>query len=97
LRHFIPFEPAHLGRHWSPTEEFDLVALDGERRRAFVADIKWSLDPISTSLASDLQKRIAGCSALQGLEVTPALISRQGFSGKRLSGTTFIDLSVLHA
>lgn len=93
LRRYVPFEPIFVGRHWSPTEEFDIVALDGERKRAFVGEVKWSASPVPTGLADDLRKRIAGCQALRGVEVTPALISRSGFAGEPVEGVVLIDLS----
>lgn len=93
LRRFVPFEPTFVGRHWSPTEEFDVVALDGERRRAWIAEVKWSEAPVAASLADDLRRRIAACPALQGTEATPALVSRSGFRGKPADGVVYVDLS----
>ncbi len=93
LRDLVPFEPAFVGRHWSPTEEFDLVLLDRDRRRAFVGEVKWSPAPVPTHLALDLARRVKACDALRGLEVTLALVARSGFRGPEPDGVVLIDLS----
>ncbi len=93
LRGLVPFEPVFVGRHWSPGEEFDIVALDGERKRAFVAEVKWSAGPVSAALAADLQQRIHACEALRGMDVTVTLISRSGFRGEQAPGAIYVDLS----
>lgn len=92
LRRFVPFEPAYLGRHWSPTEEFDLVAMDSERSRAVVGEIKWSNTAAPARLAAQLLERIGSCKELQGVDVTPVLISRAGFRGDRRAEASYVDL-----
>ena len=76
----IPFRPAFLGRHWSPTAELDLVALDESRGRAFVAEVKWSSD-VPVSLLDHLRRRVAAEPAFSGIDCTYALVSRSAFSG----------------
>lgn len=93
LRRFVPFEPVFVGRYWSPGEEFDVVALDGERKRAFVAEAKWSEGPVPAALAEDLRQRISACEALRGMGVTTALISGHGFRGEQVPGAISVDLS----
>ena len=95
LRGSIPFEPAYVGRHWSAQEEFDVVAIDHQRTKAFVAEVKWSERPVSSGLLEALRQRIATCEALRGLEVTPAVISRSGFRDHPKAGDLLIDLSTL--
>jgi len=98
LREALPFEPAYVGRHWSPKEELDIVALDGTRTRAFVAEVKWSSRPVSATLAQKLLSRVSQCEALRGVEVTPAIIARNGFSGRTAADTVCLNLSApLHA
>lgn len=43
----VPFRVAFVGRHWSSTEELDLVLLDETRTRALVPEIKWNRSPVS--------------------------------------------------
>lgn len=76
----VPFEPAHIGRHWSPTAEVDVVLLDEGRSQAFVGEVKWSSDvPVST--LDNLRRRVGAEPAFAGMQCTYALISRSGFSG----------------
>jgi uncharacterized protein len=81
-RDLVPFEPVHRGRHWGPTAEIDVVLLDGERRRAFVAEVKWSKKPPTAALLDDLRARVARVSVLSGLDVTYALIARTGSAAR---------------
>ncbi|MEW6364666.1 MAG: ATP-binding protein [Acidobacteriota bacterium] len=76
----IPFTPAHFGRYWSETAELDVVVMDIERTRAFVAEIKWGRNPVSPSLLGSLLGRVKAERAFEGVEITPCLISRAGFS-----------------
>ncbi len=76
----VPFSVGAAGRYWSPTAEFDLVFLDQERRRAFVAEVKWGGRPVAPGLLADLRCRVAGEGAFAGLDVTCAVISRAGFT-----------------
>jgi len=93
LGRYLPFEPAYIGRHWSPQEEFDFVALDQGRRQAFVVEVKWSRQPVAASLGSELRRKVAQCEALRGLNVTTAVVSRNGIGGKGGGGSLLIDLS----
>lgn len=93
LREMVPFPVTAVGRHWSASEEFDIVALDNEGAQAFVAEVKWSREPIRWSLATDLQRRVASCQALKGRQVTLALVSRAGFTGTPVKGVLGVDLS----
>ncbi len=82
----VPFDVAFAGRHWSARCELDLVLLDAERRRAFVAEIKWRAGPVNRALLDDLRERVAGDGAFEGVDVTYGLISRGGFAGSRELG-----------
>lgn len=93
LSKYVPFPVATVGRHWSASEELDLVALSADRDQAFVAEVKWSREPISPSLGSELRRRVQGCQALRGCHVTLALISRSGFTGPPEQGVVHIDLA----
>ncbi len=90
-----PFPIAMSGRHWSPTAEFDLVLLDEERRRAFVAEVKWSREPVPRTLLDDLRGRVSREADFTGMDVTLAIVSRSGFRGRRGTATDerLIDLS----
>ena len=89
-----PFEVAFAGRHFSPTAEFDLVLLDAPRRRALVGELKWTRRPEPPSLMDDLRRRVEAEPAFEGIEVTYALISRSGFSGRprRRADERYVDV-----
>lgn len=71
----LPFEPAHRGRYWSPTAEFDLVLLDTERRHAFIGEIKWTQRAVSMALLDDLRRRVANEPAFARYSITVGLIA----------------------
>jgi hypothetical protein len=79
----VPFGPARVGRYWSPTAELDLVLLDEERRRAWIAEIEWTGGKVALSELDGLRRRVAREDVFAGMEITYALISRCGFSGRR--------------
>ena len=90
----VPFPPSHGGRYWSPTAELDIVLLDERRQQAFIAEVKWTRERVSLSELDHLRRRVAGESALTALKPTFALISRNGFTGRRLDpDERAIDLS----
>jgi uncharacterized protein len=93
----VPFPIAFQGRQWSENGEFDIVMLDRERHKAFVAEVKWQSKPISRALLDDLRAKVNRERAFQGCECTYALVSRAGFSGKRQSrkDERYIDISGL--
>lgn len=95
LSRHVPFPVDAVGRHWSATEELDIVALDQEAGQAFVAEVKWSREPVRPGLGADLLRRIEGCQALRGKQIIPALISRSGFTGRPIDGVLHIDLAQL--
>ncbi len=78
-RRHVPFTPAFRGRYWGPEAELDVVLLDSERRRAFVAEVKWSQKPVGRELLDDLRARVARVRELAGLEICFALVSAAGF------------------
>jgi hypothetical protein len=57
--------------------------LNRNRRRAFVAEVKWGTEKVSAGLLDDLRRRVSREPDLSGLNCTFALISRNGFSGMR--------------
>lgn len=79
---FVPFPVGAGGRYWSATAEFDIVLLDHERRRAFVAEVKWGRHRVGPDVLSSLRRRVAQEAAFHGLELTYAVISRAGFTGR---------------
>jgi len=79
----LDWEVAHLGRHWSPEGELDVVLIDGTRRRAFVAEVKWRRGTANRALMDGLKDRARAVPALAGAELTFGLVSRGGFSGRR--------------
>lgn len=74
----VPFEPAHRGRHWDKTTELDVVLLDESRRRAFVAEVKWSKKRASAALLDDLRQRVSRVPQLASLDLTYGLVAREG-------------------
>jgi hypothetical protein len=74
-----------------------VVLLDEARRRAFVAEIKWSRGPVGAELLDDLRRRVSADPILGTLESTVAIVSRSGFSGRRRPGPEerLIDVSSL--
>jgi len=94
-RRHVPFEPAFMGRHWSPTEALDWVILDGARENAVVAELKWSRKPVRGREVMDaLKRRASSCLALDGAGLTAIVVARKGFSDRPRSraGERFIDL-----
>ena len=83
LADLVPFKVAAAGRHWSSAVELDVVLLDEARRRAFVAEVKWSRSKVGVELMGDLRRRVASEPAFAGLACTYALVSRAGFRGRR--------------
>ncbi len=75
----VPFDVDAAGRHWGPDTELDLVLLDAERRRAFVAEVKWTRRAVSRSTLDKLRRRVADEPAFEGMGLTYALVSRSGF------------------
>ncbi|MFH1176916.1 MAG: ATP-binding protein [Acidobacteriota bacterium] len=92
----VPFRPFLGGRHWSPTAELDLVLLEETRRHAFIAELKWAAEAVSTALLDGLRDRVAREPAFAGVECTFALVSRAGFAGSRklAADERLIDLSL---
>ena len=78
LAGLVDFEVAAAGRYWSPSAELDLVLVDPTRRRAFIAEVKWSRQPVSAGLLDRLRERVASEAAFAGVECTFAVISRNG-------------------
>lgn len=79
----VPFEVAFTGRQWSPQAELDVVMLDRERRRAMVAEVKWTAGATPKSAMAALRTRAEKVPELSDLELSYALVSRAGFSGRR--------------
>jgi hypothetical protein len=97
LRDEVPFPVAFAGRAWTASSEFDVVLLDEDRRRALVAEIKWTRGPVGAELLDDLHGRVRADPALGGLDCTLAVVSRSGFKGRRRAGhgERLIDISSL--
>ncbi len=93
----VPFEVRYSGRHWSKTEEFDLVLFDKDRKRAMVGEIKWSRKPIHPGLMLDLCRRVKATPVFKQVRLTHALISRSGFRPEPTAGRgeRYIDLSAI--
>lgn len=79
----VPFEVAFAGRQWDRVAELDVVMLDADRRRAFIAEVKWARRAVPRGAIDDLRARAARFEELADLEITHALVSRAGFSGRR--------------
>lgn len=79
----VPFEVAFRGRAWTREAELDIVLLDEERQKAFVAEVKWGAQAVSVGVMDDLRQRVALVPDLRPLALTLAIVSRAGFIGKR--------------
>jgi AAA+ ATPase superfamily predicted ATPase len=95
LKKLVPFRVAHAGRHWSRTEEFDLVLFDQARERALIGEIKWSRKPVHPGLLADLRRRVEASRVFAGMRLTLALVSRSGFSPapRTRRAERYVDLS----
>jgi hypothetical protein len=79
----VPFSPAFAGRHWSPRSEIDVVLFDLERKRALVAEIKWTRAKADVALLDSLRRRVQEDPAFAGVQCTYALVARAGFRRSR--------------
>jgi hypothetical protein len=79
----VPFSPAFVGRHWTPSSELDVVLLDAERTRAFIVEIKWTRSKVDRGLLDALRARVQADPTFQGVDCTYAVISRAGFRAGR--------------
>lgn len=79
-RELVPFEPAHRGRHFGRDAEIDVVLLDETRKRALVAEVKWSKKAATAALFRDLRTRVARVPELAALDLTYAVAARSGSS-----------------
>ncbi len=95
LSHHVPFKVKFAGRHWSKNEEFDLVLFNEERNSALVGEIKWSRKPIDPRIMSGLRKRLEQTEIFKGVDLTYALVSRNGFQTRPTArkDERYIDLS----
>ena len=94
-KRFVPFTPAHAGRHWSEQEELDWVILDSSRRKALVVEVKWSAKNVNGRLVMrDLREKAGKVRALQGCSLWFVVVARSGFADSPLSrgDERFIDL-----
>ncbi len=93
LSHHVPFPVAFAGSFWSSAVELDVVLLDASRKRAFIAEVKWTTRPVSPKLLADLKTRTARVPALAELDCVYALLSRSGFTaGNAGDNERLIDL-----
>ncbi len=97
LSKLVPFRVAHAGRHWSRTEEFDLVLFDRARERVMVGEVKWSRKPVNPDLLADLRRRVETSRVFSGKRTTLALVSRSGFkpAPRRRPAERYVDLSAV--
>jgi AAA+ ATPase superfamily predicted ATPase len=76
----LGFTPAHVGRHWDPEAELDIVALDGSRRKVALCEVKWSGRPVGTDIAADLRARGELVPELAACQKSYVIFSRSGFT-----------------
>jgi hypothetical protein len=81
LSDHVPFDPAHAGRYWSGSAEFDVVLLDEAFEKALVAEVKWSANPVRTSMLAELRDRVRRARPFSDMECTCVVVSRGGFTG----------------
>jgi AAA+ ATPase superfamily predicted ATPase len=94
-RHYIPFEPAFMGRYWDDQREIDWLVLDRDRERAVAVEIKWSRTPVlAARLADDLRNKLRALPGLRPDQCELVLVSRSGFrEGRSVPGCTLLSLN----
>ncbi|MCQ2078793.1 MAG: DUF234 domain-containing protein, partial [archaeon] len=81
-------------------EEFDVVAVDPEGRKAFVAECKYHGRPVTAGVLDRLKEKCSRCRELEGYTVTYGLFSVSGFDENlyakaKETGDLLIDLQAM--
>ena len=72
---------AHVGRWWDRQAEIDVVALDPDRTRLLVGEVKWSTRPVGTDILDHLEQTTTRLPKhIQPLPRHHVLFSRSGFT-----------------
>jgi len=95
LKKLVPFRVTQAGRHWSRTEEFDMVMFDQARERVMIGEVKWSRKPVHPRLLAELRRRVEASKVFAKKRITLALISRSGFRPVPIKKPSerYVDLS----
>jgi hypothetical protein len=89
----IGFIPRKVGRYWNGDCEIDLMALDTDGKRAFVAECKCRKEkPVGSHELSELMDKVSGIKELKGYKIAYGLFSITGFTDDvREKGVLLID------
>jgi hypothetical protein len=89
----IGFIPRKVGRYWNGDCEIDLMALDTDGKRAFVAECKCRKEkPVGSHELSELMDKVSGIKELKGYKIAYGLFSITGFTDDvREKGILLID------
>ncbi len=83
----LGFVPRAVGRFWNRDTEIDVMAVDGDSKRAFVGECRFRLNtPVGVHELNELRKKCSGLKELDGYRITYGLFSVSGFD-PALSGT----------
>jgi len=86
-----------VGRWWDRQAEIDVVALDADRSRILLGEVKWSGRPVGTNILADLEQKAALFARAHSAPSFLALFSRSGFTpALRRTAETRTDLILIH-
>ncbi|MGD8401263.1 MAG: ATP-binding protein [Bacillota bacterium] len=91
----IDFTVSKIGSYWGPHVEFDLVALDEERRQAILGECKYRLQPVDVDVLCALEEKAANIPELQTYSQRYLLFSKSGYTERLLKIAAGRDQVVL--
>lgn len=94
MQEHIGFIPDIVGSYWSRNVEIDVVAINREERRAFVAECRYHRNNrVSWHVLDELIGKTASVDELRGYEITYGLFSVSGFDDRLMSrpGIVLVD------
>jgi len=73
--------PDRIGRWWNNDSEIDVLAINDSEKVAFIAECKWSVNPVGTNILIDLKQKAHDLLKDYGIRtVRYALFARSGFT-----------------
>jgi len=81
----LPFKPTRIGRWWYKDLEVDIVALNQRKKKALLAEVKWSkLSEKDVSRIKAKLERISTSLGLEGYEMYYGVIAKEAVSKEEL-------------